>query len=301
MKFSSELQCGSAPLFASMALSNKWWILCSVSLTCVASFGSCSTGIEDGAKPELLIFNELCALKDDPGPCKGIKDRFFFNVDTGHCELFEYGGCGGNENNFLTLEACEEACVVSDDKNPCHLGEAPGPCRGLVTRYFFDGKSQQCKHFFYGGCFGNANNFKSMAACQAKCQNPEIPTKAPEVHPQKFNTVQPTIKNGEMAINEPQLQVNDTNQNHPKDVKPPESCFSPVDRGTCDGSQRRFAYNPKIKRCQMFQYSGCGGNKNNFTHRRHCIKTCIKGIKGSGMKMIRIRKKNIDNILFRSV
>ncbi|KAF0026147.1 hypothetical protein F2P81_020884 [Scophthalmus maximus] len=66
-----------------------------------------------GAPPELFIFNELCAFKDEPGPCKAIKERFFFNVDSGHCELFEYGGCGGNANNFLTLEACEETCVVS--------------------------------------------------------------------------------------------------------------------------------------------------------------------------------------------
>lgn len=59
------------------------------------------------------IFNELCALKDEQGPCKAIKDRFFFNVDNGRCELFEYGGCGGNANNFKTLEDCEETCVVS--------------------------------------------------------------------------------------------------------------------------------------------------------------------------------------------
>lgn len=282
-----------------MALSNKWWILCSVSLACVASFGSCSRDRKDGAKPELFIFNELCALKDDQGPCKAMKDRFFFNVDTGHCELFEYGGCGGNDNNFETVEACEETCVVSDDKNPCHLPEAPGPCRGLVTRYFFETRSQQCKQFFYGGCFGNANNFRSKAACQAKCQNPEKPTKAPEVHnhdARKSSTVQPIILTGEVTVSEPKVQLNDTNQDHPKDP-----CFSPVDRGTCDGTERRFAYNPKTKRCQVFNYTGCGGNKNNFTHRRHCIKKCIKLIKDGRMKMIRIRKKNIDNILFRSV
>lgn len=59
--------------------------------------------------------------------------------------------------------------VFAEDKNPCHLPEAEGPCRGLVTRYFFDSSSQQCKRFYYGGCFGNANNFRSMAECQAKC------------------------------------------------------------------------------------------------------------------------------------
>ncbi|XP_044222596.1 tissue factor pathway inhibitor a [Thunnus albacares] len=289
-----------------MALSNKWWILCSVSLACVATFGSCSRDRRDGAKPELFIFNELCALKDDQGPCKAMKDRYFFSVDTGRCELFEYGGCGGNANNFRSLEACEEMCVVSDDKNPCHLPEAPGPCRGLVTRYFFDSRSQQCKQFFYGGCFGNANNFRSKAACQAKCQNPEKPTKAPEVHnlvTRKSSAVLPTILTGEMTVNEPQVQLNDTTRNHPQALKPQDLCFSPVDRGTCDGAERRFAYNPKTKRCHIFSYSGCGGNKNNFTHRRHCLRKCIKRIKvaDGGMRMIRIRKKNIDNILFRSV
>lgn len=67
----------------------------------------------DGAQPDIFIFNEVCALKDEQGPCKAIKERFFFNVDTRRCEPFEYGGCGGNANNFETLEACEETCVVS--------------------------------------------------------------------------------------------------------------------------------------------------------------------------------------------
>ncbi|CAK6963707.1 tissue factor pathway inhibitor a [Scomber scombrus] len=287
-----------------MAQSNKWWILCSVSLACVATFGSCSRDRGDGRKPELFIFNELCAMKDDQGPCKAIKDRFFFNVDTGHCEMFEYGGCGGNANNFETLEECEEMCVVSDHKNPCHLPEAPGPCRGLMSRYFFESTSQQCRHFFYGGCFGNANNFRSMAGCQEKCQNPVKPTRAPDDRrhaARKSSPVQPTISTGDMTISERQVQLNATNQGPPKDLKPADSCLSPVERGTCDGTEKRFAYNPKTKRCQVFEYSGCGGNKNNFIHRRHCIRKCIKGIKVGDMQMIRIRKKNIDNIVSRNV
>ncbi|XP_070770631.1 tissue factor pathway inhibitor a [Enoplosus armatus] len=281
-----------------MASSNKWWVLCAVSLSCVARLGSCRRHREaDGAQAELFIFNELCALKDEPGPCKAIKDRFFFNVDTGHCELFEYGGCGGNANNFETLETCEETCVVSDDKNPCHLAEAPGPCRGLVTRYFFDTNSQQCKHFFYGGCFGNANNFRSMVECKAKCQNPVKPTKAPEVLTEtatKSSVVNPTIVTGELTASELQVQLNDTNKD------PKALCFSPVDRGTCHGAEKRFAYNPETKRCQMFHYSGCGGNENNFKYRRGCINKCIRSRKAHG-KMIRIRKKNIDSIVHRSV
>ncbi|KAM8749022.1 tissue factor pathway inhibitor a isoform 1-T1 [Acanthopagrus schlegelii] len=301
MKFSSRLyiQRGSASLVSSsMASSNKWWVLCAVSLCCVARLGSCRRHREDGALPELFIFNELCALKDDPGHCKAIKDRFFFNVDTGRCELFEYGGCGGNANNFETLEACEETCVVSD-KNPCHLDEAPGPCRGLVTRYLFDSRSQQCRQFFYGGCFGNANNFRSMAECQAKCLNPAKPTRAPEVHTQ--SAVQPTIDAGEQTVSLSQPQVQTNNSDQPKELSPTNLCFHPVERGTCSGAERRFAFNPKTKRCQAFVYSGCGGNGNNFPHRKDCIMKCIRLRKAHGKRMIRIRKKNIDNIINRSV
>ena len=37
--------------------------------------------------------------------------RFRFDTEAGACVEFFYGGCGGNENNFKTKEACEAACV----------------------------------------------------------------------------------------------------------------------------------------------------------------------------------------------
>ncbi|CAI9154735.1 unnamed protein product [Rangifer tarandus platyrhynchus] len=44
------------------------------------------------------------------GVCKATMVRYFFNTQTGYCELFLYGGCGGNRNNFLTLEDCRQTC-----------------------------------------------------------------------------------------------------------------------------------------------------------------------------------------------
>lgn len=67
----------------------------------------------DGAQPPLKIFHHWCALKKDEGPCKALKDRYYFNVETHRCELFEYGGCQGNENNFETAQECEEKCLVN--------------------------------------------------------------------------------------------------------------------------------------------------------------------------------------------
>ncbi len=46
------------------------------------------------------------------GPCRATKKRFFFNVDSGTCESFNYGGCMGNTNNFQTLMDCTDRCGV---------------------------------------------------------------------------------------------------------------------------------------------------------------------------------------------
>ncbi|XP_076120437.1 tissue factor pathway inhibitor a [Alosa pseudoharengus] len=280
----------------------------------------------DDRRPGLHIFHHTCALKKDEGPCKGMIERYYFNIDTGSCESFDYGGCQGNDNNFRTFEDCENMCIVNEEKNPCHLTDEPGPCRGLVPRYFYERQSQKCKRFFYGGCFGNANNFKTMKECEAKCQQRVIqtvtdgpkPTKRSQEIPIPADVVtQPPLE--EVHTKAPKLKAveahmanvhNESHKLEPVDVAPaapvedmhvlqiqeaaalniPHFCLSPIDRGTCDGTERRYTYNPKRKKCQLFRYSGCGGNKNNFVHKRHCIKMCMKG--SSKLGVIRIKKKN---------
>ena len=46
----------------------------------------------------------------ETGICKGNIRRYFYNSETKTCELFKYGGCFANENNFFTLHDCELAC-----------------------------------------------------------------------------------------------------------------------------------------------------------------------------------------------
>jgi len=53
---------------------------------------------------------DICSLPVEPGPCRGSCPRYYYNTDSGRCEPFIYGCCGGNANNFLTLAACEVAC-----------------------------------------------------------------------------------------------------------------------------------------------------------------------------------------------
>ncbi|XP_051998838.1 tissue factor pathway inhibitor a isoform X2 [Xyrauchen texanus] len=250
--------------------------------------GVCFTKLaRDGVRSELLIFHHSCALKKDIGPCKALKDRFYFDIDTGRCEPFEYGGCPGNANNFETLQKCEEMCLVRENKNPCHLEDEPGPCRGLVPRYFFDGKSQECKQFFYGGCFGNANNFKTIKECQDRCLHDVLLNAS---HSLQHSVLQPA------APEEEDKPATEALTKH--EFTPPDICSSPIDRGDCVGSERRYVFNTRTGRCQMFRYSGCGGNKNNFALKKHCIKMCMKD--HNRIKQIRIKTRT-SNILFRSV
>lgn len=57
-----------------------------------------------------------CTLPYEVGKCRASKPRFYFNVKSGTCEQFIYGGCGGNGNNYMTKTDCEENCVTSPDR-----------------------------------------------------------------------------------------------------------------------------------------------------------------------------------------
>jgi hypothetical protein len=39
--------------------------------------------------------------------CRGALKKYFYNSAAKSCQQFNYGGCGGNANNFETLEYIE--------------------------------------------------------------------------------------------------------------------------------------------------------------------------------------------------
>jgi hypothetical protein len=104
----------------------------------------------------------VCKLEAETGPCEAALKRYFFNHRTGKCEQFIYGGCLGNDNNFLTEKECFTTCgttVQPIEEDVCKLEAEPGPCRASFQRYFFNHRTGQCETFTYGGCHGNDNNF----------------------------------------------------------------------------------------------------------------------------------------------
>ncbi|KAL4002748.1 Kunitz/Bovine pancreatic trypsin inhibitor domain family protein [Acanthocheilonema viteae] len=57
----------------------------------------------------------ICSLPPEQGnPCDTSSvTRFYFNVASKDCIEFTYSGCGGNLNNFATLEQCNSFCLSS--------------------------------------------------------------------------------------------------------------------------------------------------------------------------------------------
>ncbi|VDN43796.1 unnamed protein product [Dibothriocephalus latus] len=44
-----------------------------------------------------------------------------------------------------------------------------GMCLAYMPRFYFDVSESTCKPFIFGGCGGNANNFKSYLECERAC------------------------------------------------------------------------------------------------------------------------------------
>ena len=57
-----------------------------------------------------IIFLGICDLLPKVGSCKCRFLRWFFNTNSSQCELFIYGGCHGNKNQFQTLNECNDIC-----------------------------------------------------------------------------------------------------------------------------------------------------------------------------------------------
>jgi len=83
---------------------------CSVSNVSVG--GDADSGAADGGAANGAAGDAgTCSLPKVVGPCEAAIPRFWFNVATGQCEPFTYGGCGANANNFESAAECSRACA----------------------------------------------------------------------------------------------------------------------------------------------------------------------------------------------
>merc|ERR1719193_2401740 len=68
-------------------------------------------GNDDGSPVAALAkAKRVCMAPAVTGRCRARIDRIAFDVEKRACVPFVYGGCGGNDNNFLSREKCLETC-----------------------------------------------------------------------------------------------------------------------------------------------------------------------------------------------
>ncbi|XP_053421048.1 protein AMBP [Nycticebus coucang] len=129
---------------------------------------------DEGSGTESLVSEitkkeDSCQLGYSAGPCMGLTKRYFYNGTSMACETFQYGGCMGNGNNFVSEKDCLQTCRTVA---ACNLPIVPGPCRAFNKLWAFDAAQGKCVLFVYGGCHGNGNKFYSEKECKEYCGVP---------------------------------------------------------------------------------------------------------------------------------
>ncbi|XP_072852588.2 protease inhibitor 1 [Pogona vitticeps] len=92
---------------------------------------------------------EICRLPPDVGPCKAYVKRYFYNVTSHKCELFIYGGCQGNQNNFESLEKCQDKCAGKPGICPTPPPDTSTTCDVRCANDWGCPEKQKCCHY---GC-----------------------------------------------------------------------------------------------------------------------------------------------------
>ncbi|CAK1550996.1 unnamed protein product [Leptosia nina] len=244
--------------------------------------------------------SEFCFLEMDSGPCTQNEARWGYDSQRGTCVQFQYGGCGGNRNNFPTLEFCQHYCAPVQDV--CQLPMISGPCEGSEMQWFYDAATDACMQFTYSGCGGNENRFRSRDECEHRCKAAPgavtTTTVIPEVVPPVCR-ISPTL---EECQGSGQVWYFDTNQRACVSHENAESgrscrltgvfdtqeecerfcgafrnidvCRAALDPGPCHESVQKVFYNSSADKCEPFIYSGCLGGPNRFSNVEECESIC---------------------------
>ncbi|XP_065354303.1 papilin isoform X3 [Calliphora vicina] len=200
------------------------------------------------------VHKDYCSLPKKIGDCGEKHARWHYSEADKKCMPFYYTGCGGNKNNFPSLESCEDHCPKQVAKDICEIPAEVGECTNYEPMWYYDTKDQRCRQFYYGGCGGNENKFTSEDACNQRCEKKLEPEPEPE----------PEYKPEPERV--------------PESAQPPAAinvCDEKPAQGECQNYTMLWHFDKENSVCRQFYYGGCGGNGNRFGSQEDCERQCV--------------------------
>ncbi|BHF80304.1 zinc-containing alcohol dehydrogenase [Sparganum proliferum] len=89
--------------------------------------------VEVHTTENLPVGSNICHMPFEIGDCEDYDERYGYDPQLGICKPYLFSGCGGNANNFLTLQECENATkkCVDEDFDALLKGRPIAPHVGL--------------------------------------------------------------------------------------------------------------------------------------------------------------------------
>ncbi|ETN85000.1 Kunitz/Bovine pancreatic trypsin inhibitor domain protein [Necator americanus] len=202
---------------------------------------------------------DLCLLALNVGQGKANVKRFYYNTLSKRCTEFMYRGTKGNENNFLTLEKCQDACQKWS--NPCPT-ENFGPRRECSANSTECGVNQWC----HLGGSDSTTVCCPGGECKSPCGSGEM-LMTPTNEPRLCNPTSPCPQSHWCHVGiTPEMTVCCSTL--------PNTCEMPLIKGHGNSYLTRWHFDSKQKKCIKFIYSGEGGNQNMFLTQDDCETIC---------------------------
>ncbi|KAJ8962656.1 hypothetical protein NQ318_001050 [Aromia moschata] len=171
-------------------------------------------------------------------------------------------------SNFL-------GCDPIPKSESCSLPQDSGACSNYTVKWRYDMVQGTCREFWYSGCGGNGNRFKSKDVCEKICLNP---TSSDRCHlpivlgrcakynlqwfydKRKGECVKYLYSGCEGNSNRFDTRMECLQLCSPRNqnVSEQDACFLPKDGGTCSRYEPYFYFDRANGICRQFWYGGCG-------------------------------------------